>query len=144
MTKFCCHRINTIKELENIPTKYGVELDLRDSINGNIHLCHDPFLLGEDFELFLQKYDHSFIILNIKSERIEWKILELLKKYNILNYFFLDCSFPMIYQLSEKNENKIALRFSEYEGLDTIVKMKDRVSWVWIDCFSHNPLTYEI
>ena len=82
--------------------------------------------------------------MNIKSERIEWNVLKLLKKYNINNYFFLDSSFPMIYQLSTTGEKNIALRFSEFEGLDTIIKKKDKVKWVWIDCFTKNPLTFEI
>lgn len=142
---FCCHRINTIKELKQIPEKYGVEIDLRDNQeSSNIHLCHDPFELGEDFEEFLMNYNHSFIILNVKSEGIEWKIIDLLKKYNIENYFFLDSSFPMIYQLANKGERNIAIRFSEYEGLDTIINMKNKVSWVWVDCFTKNPLTLEI
>ena len=141
---YCCHRINTIKELKEIPKEYGIELDLRDNVKGDIHIAHDPFILGELFEEYLKHYHHSFIILNIKSERIEWKILELLQKYNIKDYFFLDSSFPMIYQLSIKNEKNIALRFSEFEGLDTIRNMKNKVKWVWIDCFTKNPLTLEI
>jgi len=79
---FSCHRINTIRELLTIPIEYGIELDLRDNINGNIHISHDPFIEGELFDEFLEYYNHSFIILNIKSERIEWKVLELLEKYN--------------------------------------------------------------
>jgi len=141
---FSCHRINTIKELKKIDTTYGVEVDLRDNMYGDLHLSHDPFILGELFEDYLKEYEHSFIILNIKSERIEWKILDLLKKYNIKNYFFLDSSFPMIYQMSNKNEKNIALRFSEFEGIDTIIEMKNKVSWVWVDCFTKNPLTPEI
>ena len=141
---FCCHRINTIAELKQIPTDYGIELDLRDNTYGGLHLSHDPFITGELFENYLKEYNHSFIILNIKSERIEWKVLDLLKKYNIKNYFFLDSSFPMIYQISNKNEKNIALRFSEFEGIDTIINMKNKVIWVWIDCFTINPLTPEI
>ena len=56
------------------------------------------------------------MILNIKSERIEYKVLNLLQKYNINNYFFLDSSFPMIYQLSEEGEKNIAVRYSEFES----------------------------
>lgn len=141
---FCSHRINTIDELKRIPRNYGIEIDLRDHINGDIYIAHDPFILGENFEEFLKYYHHSFIILNIKSERIEWKILELLQKYNIKDYFFLDSSFPMIYQLSTTGEKNIALRFSEFEGIDTIIKMKDKINWVWVDCFTSNPLTKDI
>jgi len=141
---YCCHRINTIAELTEIPIEYGIEIDLRDNVNGEIHLAHDPFILGELFEEYLKHYHHSFIILNIKSERIEWKILELLQKYNIKDYFFLDSSFPMIHQLVLSGEKNIALRFSEFEGLDTIRNMKNTLNWVWIDCFTQNPLTLEI
>lgn len=141
---YCCHRINTIAELTEIPIEYGIEIDLRDNVNGEIHLAHDPFILGELFEEYLKHYHHSFIILNIKSERIEWKILELLQKYNIKDYFFLDSSFPMIHQLVLSGEKNIALRFSEFEGLDTIRNMKNKVNWVWIDCFTKNPLDFKI
>jgi hypothetical protein len=144
MTRFCSHRINTIKELKEISIEYGIEIDLRDNVNGEIHLAHDPFILGELFEEYLKHYHHSFIILNIKSERIEWNVLKLLKKYNINNYFFLDSSFPMIHQLVLSGEKNIALRFSEFEGLDTIRNMKNTLNWVWIDCFTQNPLTLEI
>jgi bifunctional N-acetylglucosamine-1-phosphate-uridyltransferase/glucosamine-1-phosphate-acetyltransferase GlmU-like protein len=138
---FSCHRINTIQQLKEIPTHYGIEIDLRDDLNGAIHLSHDPFQEGELFSNFLQHYNHKFIILNIKSERIEYKVLELIKKYNITNYFFLDSSFPMIYKLSNEGEKNIAIRFSEFEGLDTVLAMKGKIDWVWVDCFTKNPLT---
>ena len=144
MLFFCCHRINTINELKNIPIKYGIEIDLRDNLNDEIYIEHDPFIEGELFDKFLQHYNHSFIILNIKSEGIEYKVLNLLKKYKINNYFFLDSSFPMIYKLSKDGEKNMAIRFSEFEGLDTILSMKGKVNWVWVDCFTRNPLTPEI
>ena len=140
---YFCHRINTIKELSSIPKKYGIELDLRDRKDGEIILCHDPFIDGELFDDFLKNYDKSSIILNIKSERIEHKVIELLKKYNITDYFFLDSSFPMIYTLSELGEKNIAVRFSEFESIESALLIKDRVKWVWIDCFNNFPLTKE-
>jgi hypothetical protein len=134
------HRINTVAELEKVPIEYGVEVDLRDSGNDLI-LAHDPFSTGELFENFLQRYRHAHIILNVKSERIEWRIMELLNKYKINDYFFLDSSFPMVIAMARRQEMKIALRFSEYEGLDTIRSMKQLINWVWVDCFSRTPLT---
>ena len=50
----------------------------------------------------------------------------------------------MIYKLSNEGEKNIALSFSEYEGLDTILSMKGKVNWVWVDCFTKNPLTKDI
>jgi bifunctional N-acetylglucosamine-1-phosphate-uridyltransferase/glucosamine-1-phosphate-acetyltransferase GlmU-like protein len=141
---FCCHRINTVEQLKKIPMYYGIEIDLRDNFNGEIHLSHDPFQEGELFSNFLQYYNHKFIILNIKSERIEYKVIELIKKHNITQYFLLDSSFPMIYKLSNEGEKNIAVRFSEFEGLDTVLAMKGKIDWVWIDCFTKNPLTKKV
>ena len=140
---YISHRINTINELLTIPTEYGIEIDLRD-YNNDIILSHDPFSIGDIFEDFLKYYKHKFIILNIKSERIEYKILDLLKKYYIKDYFFLDSSFPMIYNLSKNGEKNIALRFSEYESVESVLLMKDKIKWVWVDCFDSFPLTTEI
>lgn len=142
--EFIAHRVNTIQELDGISTKYGVELDLRDSLTGRIYIQHNPFEPGEDFEEYLRHYKHGTMILNVKSERIELKIQELLKKYHIEKYFFLDSSFPMIKLLSDQGEEKIALRFSEYEGLDTVAAMQGKVRWVWVDCFSKLPLDSDI
>lgn len=142
--EFIAHRINKLEELEKLPKKYGVEIDLRDNVDGKIYINHDPFILGEDFEEYLKQYNHGTMILNIKSERIELKILELLKKYNIKDYFFLDSSFPMIKLLSDQGEKNIALRYSEYEGLDTLEKMQGKVDWVWVDCFTKLPIDNEI
>lgn len=140
--EFIAHRINTIDELKNVPHEFGVELDLRDKMD-RVIIQHDPFQEGEDFEEYLNHYHHETLILNIKSERIEFRILELIKKYNISKYFFLDSSFPMIKLLSDSGENNIALRYSEYEGLDTLVNMRGKIKWVWVDCFTKLPITKE-
>lgn len=134
------HRINTLNELEKIPYNTGVEIDIRDFQN-NLILQHDPFIGGELLEPFLEKFGNrkGNLILNIKSERIEFKIKELLEKYKIENYFFLDSSFPMIVNLLKQNESKIALRYSEYEKEDTIFNLAGKIDWIWIDCFSKIP-----
>lgn len=138
--KFIAHRINTVKELQNLPSEYGVELDLRDSVDGSIYIQHNPFEKGEDFETYLKEYHHGTMILNIKSERIELKVQELMARYGISDYFYLDSSFPMIYLLSKEGEHRIALRVSELEGLDTARKMTGKVDWIWLDCFTKIPI----
>lgn len=138
--EFISHRVNTVNDLKNTPVEFGVELDLRDNIDGSIYINHDPFVLGESFEDYLREYHHGTMILNIKSERIEYKVLDLLKKYNIEKYFFLDSSFPMIKALTDQGELNIALRYSEFEGIDTIRLMSGRAKWVWVDCFNSFPL----
>lgn len=137
---FISHRINTIEELRTIPENYGIEVDIRDYEN-KLVLCHDPFLKKESIEYFddyLKHYKHAFIILNIKSEGIEWEVKKLLNIYNITNYFFLDSSFPMIYKLLKQNETNIAIRYSEYESLPSFSGNKPK--YVWVDCFTQFPL----
>jgi len=134
---FYCHRINTIAELDNIDNDFGVELDIRDK-GEELVLVHDPYKDGELFSDYLKKFNKKSIILNIKSERVEYKVLEILKDFD--DYFFLDSSFPMIYQLSKIGERKIAIRFSEYEPLEGVIKCKNIINWVWVDCFSKFPL----
>ncbi|MDU5597919.1 MAG: hypothetical protein E6040_09520 [Lachnospiraceae bacterium] len=142
--EFISHRVNTVNDLKNTPIEFGVELDLRDNIDGSIYINHDPFVLGENFEDYLSNYHHGTMILNIKSERIEYKVLDLLKKYKIEKYFFLDSSFPMIKALTDQGELNIALRYSEFEGIDTIRLMSGRAKWVWVDCFNSFPLEEDI
>lgn len=133
--RYIAHRINTIKELKKVPEEYGVEVDLRDC-GGRLILQHEPFVDGENLKDYLKYYNHGTMILNVKSERIEFQVLELLKKYKVTDYFFLDSSFGMIYSLTKQGEKNMALRFSEFEGLDTILAMKGRLKWVWVDCFT--------
>ncbi|MBF0508716.1 MAG: hypothetical protein HQK57_07305 [Deltaproteobacteria bacterium] len=137
--EFIAHRINTIAALQKIPSEYGVELDLRDN-GARLILQHDPFKPGDDFEEYLRHYDHGTMVLNIKSERIEYRVLDLIRSHNIASYFFLDSSFPMIYALTETGEKNVAVRFSELEGLDTVMAMAGRADWVWVDCFTRLPI----
>ena len=139
--EFIAHRINTLAELKELPAEYGVELDLRDDLNGRIYIQHNPFEPGEDFETYLKNYHHGTMILNVKSERIELRILEMLPKYDVKSYFFLDSSFPMIYLLSKQGEKNVALRISELEGMDTARNMAGKIDWIWLDCFTKIPIS---
>ena len=145
MVHIIAHRINKISELKNLDNKYGLELDLRD-YGDRLLLAHDPFMTGreEDFDDFIKYYQHGTLILNIKSERIEERVKNILDQHNITDYFFLDSSFPMIRLLSLNGEKKIALRFSEFEGLDVLRNMQNKLDWVWVDCFSKLPINQEI
>jgi hypothetical protein len=144
--QFICHRINTFKELNKIDKQFGIEIDIRDDHkSGKLILAHDPFLEGESFEEYLKNYKNNRLILNIKSERVELECLNLLEKYNIQNYFFLDSSFPMIYLLNkEYKNNHIVCRFSEYENINFFLDNKDMFSTIWVDCFTKFPLNKEI
>jgi hypothetical protein len=133
---YIAHRINTIAELQTIPLEWGVEIDLRDC-GKRLILQHDPFKDGEDFEEWCKEYKHALLILNIKSEGIEWRVLEICKKYGIENFFFLDSSIPMIMKLKKEGERRIAVRYSEVEDLN--LELVRECQWVWIDCFTKYP-----
>ena len=95
------------------------------------------------FEPYAAEYAGSHrgtMILNVKSERIEHRILKIIKKYGIKRYFFLDSTFPMIKLLSDMGERNIAVRYSEYEGMDTVRAMAGKIGWVWVDTFTRLPL----
>ena len=144
---YIAHRINTIDELKSIPDDIGIELDLRDDSNSTdkkLYIQHDPFVPGEDFEHYLQEYKNKYMIINVKSERIEHRIIELLVKYGIEDYFFLDSSFPMINELISSGNHRVAIRFSEYEGVDTIRALAGKANWIWIDSFRELRLDYEL
>ena len=135
---YIAHRINTVAQLRRVPAHYGIEVDLRDH-GERLILQHDPFATGEDFEALLAEYRHRLIILNIKSERIEPRVLELLRKYGVREYFFLDSSFPMIRWLISQGERKVAVRFSEFEPAEMALALAGEVEWLWADCFTRMP-----
>jgi hypothetical protein len=139
---YIAHRINTVSQLREVPPEYGIEVDLRDR-GDRLILQHDPFGDGEDLEHFLPHYRHAMIILNVKSERIEHRARELMKRFNIVDYFFLDCSFPIIRTLVKQGEKRIAVRFSEYEPIESALALAGQVEWAWIDCFTKMPLDTE-
>ena len=134
------HRINKIKKLKTINPLFGVEIDIR-TYGNNLILSHDPFKKGDKLEDYLNEYRHGTLILNIKESGIENNVLSLIQKYdNVKNYFLLDVEFPYIFSVSKNNFKNIAIRFSEFESIDTVLKFKGLVDWVWIDTFTKLPL----
>jgi len=140
---YIAHRINTVQQLQSVPFDHGIELDLRDR-GERLILQHDPFKDGEDFSALLPHYRHSTMILNVKSEAIEPRVLEALRQAGTVgDYFFLDCSFPMMNRLIKMGEHRIAVRFSEHEPLAYAMALAGKVQWVWVDCFTRLPLDRE-
>jgi hypothetical protein len=136
------HRINTIEQLKLVPKEFGVELDLRPDAD-KIVIHHEPFQGGVDFEEWLKFYNHSFIILNTKAEGMEERLIALMERYKIDNYFFLDLSLPYLIKYMKKGVSRIAIRFSEYEPIEFVMKFAGKVEWLWIDCFTLLPLNDE-
>ena len=135
------HRVNKIKELTKLKSQYGVEIDIRD--NGkDLVVVHDPFKKGIKLKTYLKYYKHSFVIANIKSERIEEKVIKLFEKYRIKKYFFLDTSFPQIIKLIKKKYSNIAIRVSFFESIETAKKLKKKAKWIWYDTFFGIPKNF--
>lgn len=133
------HRINTIKELKEIPQNYGCEIDIRAN-GSDLVLNHEPFIGGENFIDYLDKYIHGLLVLNIKEAGIEQTVLSEIRKRNIKNFFLLDVEFPYIYRASREGERAIAIRYSEDEPIELVNNYKNKVGWVWIDTNTKLPL----
>ena len=137
------HRINTVERLRRLPTHWGVELDLRAD-GSELILHHDPFKGGERFVDFLAEYRHGLMVLNIKEAGIEDEVLRLVRARGITDCFLLDVEFPYLYRAARKGERAIAVRYSEDECIETVLKYKGRVDWVWIDTISKLPLDAKV
>ena len=138
--KIIKHRVNTIEELASVEPAYGVEIDLRNH-NGELILAHDPFSADlVHFIDWLKFYHHDMIVLNIKEEGLETKILEVVSALNVQNFFFLDQSFPFLFKTLISGESRTAIRFSDLESIDTVTRTLNmsvtKPKWLWIDSFS--------
>jgi hypothetical protein len=140
--KLIAHRRNTLNELLATPTKYGVEVDIR-SYGDKLVIHHDPFIKGESFEAWISCYQHGTLILNVKEEGLEARLIEMMKSKGIDDYFFLDQSFPFLIKWSKLGERRCAVRVSEFESIETAMFLAGKVDWVWVDCFTHFPLSRE-
>lgn len=136
------HRRNTLQDLQATPTKYGVEVDIR-SQGDRLIIHHDPFVEGASFEEWIAAYKHGTLILNVKEEGLEDRLLALMSKFGIEDFFFLDQSFPFLIRTSRTGETRCAARVSEFEAIDTALSLKGQIDWIWVDCFTRFPLTRE-
>tara|TARA_Y100000768_G_scaffold388875_1_gene388159 strand:+ start:5571 stop:6155 length:585 start_codon:yes stop_codon:yes gene_type:complete len=127
------HRVNNSKELKKININFGVEIDLR-SKNKDIYLHHDPFKKGELFSKWIKSFKHKLIVLNVKEEGLEPKILSILKRNNVRNYFFHDQTFSSL--IKNMHKTKVSVRYSEFEGLKKVNKLFNSIKWLWVDNFS--------
>ena len=128
------HRINTIKDLNEVPKKYGVEIDLRLHM-GEVVLAHNPFEGGDKFESWLNHFEHGTLILNVKEDGLEDIIVGMLSEKGISDYFFLDQPFPTLRKASQTGI-PTSIRLSEYENSPNFRDLT--VKWIWLDCFSGN------
>jgi hypothetical protein len=113
----------------------GVEIDLRSS-GDEIILAHDPFVNGELLKHWLTGWNGQFLVLNIKEEGLETRILEILSDFNVTEFFFLDQSFPFMMKSINSGDKRVAARVSDVEVINTAIN--SGAQWCWLDCFSGN------
>ena len=133
------HRVNGVEALAQVPKNFGAEIDLRTD-GSRIILNHDPWAGGEDFDQWLDLYDHGLLILNIKEAGIETEILRRVQARGVPRYFLLDVEFPYLYRASRAGERAIAVRYSEDEPIELVEHYRHRVDWVWIDTNTCLPI----
>tara|TARA_B110000014_G_scaffold264006_1_gene262852 strand:- start:1575 stop:2165 length:591 start_codon:yes stop_codon:yes gene_type:complete len=133
------HQVNKKKELLNTQKTYGVEVDIR-SYGERLIIHHDPFTDGEDFLDWITAYNHEALILNVKEEGLEERLISILREKKIENYFFLDQSFPFLMKTINSGESRVAIRVSEFESIETAMNLRGKVDWLWIDCFTKFPI----
>ena len=104
------HRIDTLKKVTNTNTKFGIEFDVR-SHNKKITIGHDPFNSKKLLDRHMRTLKNRFIVFDVKEEGIEDKIIQVIKKYKIKNYFLLNVTFPRInYFLKIRKKIDFSLR----------------------------------
>jgi hypothetical protein len=151
------HRVNTIEEARTIPNDMGVEVDVRDHA-GELIITHDPLDQQSTSIVKLKEYLRELnpsvaLILNLKTEGIEAKCIEIMQQYPDRLWFFLDMAMPVLVRFAFRTSSvgmqnygsqNLCVRFSEYEALEYALGFTGKAQWVWIDCFHRLPLTLEI
>lgn len=134
------HRVNTVEDLKKTPRELGIEIDIRES-GGKLVLSHEAFEGGTNFEEFLTHYSHAFMIIDVKEEGIEGKIIELMKKHGIIDYFLLNVNFPTILELASEGFRNMSARLSEYESIPH--GLEGKCDWLFIETFTKIPFDTE-
>jgi len=135
---FAEHRVNSVKRARDLPASLGAEIDLRTRDRG-IVLNHEPFQDGDLASDFFEAYGCRHLaplILNVKEDALEEELIHSCARFHIENYFFLDLAFPTLVRLSMQGFDKLAVRVSEYESLETAKRLSGKVRWAWVDSFT--------
>ncbi len=115
---------------------FGTETDFRDC-NQKLVIAHDPpsgdEMTAEDFFRLLCDHggSHLPLALNIKADSLQPYFVELLRKFEIKNYFFFDMSVPDALSYL-RAELPVFTRQSEVEVVPVFYR---QAQGVWLDAF---------
>ena len=123
---------------------FGTETDIRD-YNGELVISHniadEHCMSVEKFLKIYKKFNKNLpLALNIKADGLQIKLKELIKKFDINNYFVFDMSIPDGLQYL-KQDIKSFTRESEYE---TIPAFYNDAKGIWLDEFKSHWIDKEI
>lgn len=136
------HQTNTKTQIEKIQSNEGLQIDLRTD-NSDIICATAPYENGELFQDIAPFLSNRFVVFKIKSDGIENEVQTICKKHNISDYFFLNSSCDERVKMMEENNSNFAVRCSEYEPIRGSIAFAGKANWVWLDTYSHTPLTKE-
>jgi hypothetical protein len=149
------HRRNSIESLATTRQEFGVEIDIRSdvAVPGKLHLSHDPWTLGEDFDAWLAHFValgiQGPLVLNTKEDNLEDQIEARLKQCGVSHYFFLDTAPATLVRRCRAGLGAhMAARLSQYEPAESLSAYLDlppayRPAWLWVDCFDGCPIDEE-
>jgi len=133
--------------LNSFENGFGVEFDIRD-LDGEIVVSHDMPCLKDDimtFNEFLSLYqthgDNLKLAVNVKADGMQNSVINLLKKYNVTNYFLFDMSVPDAIAYYKKGLKNIFTRQSDYEDLPSFYSI---ASGVWMDEFEKEWISKDL
>jgi glycerophosphoryl diester phosphodiesterase len=125
---------------------FGTETDIRD-LNGELVISHDPptidcqyLTVANFFKIYKIWGDGLQLALNIKSDGLQKKLMQLIIDFNITNYFVFDMSIPDTIGFI-KNNTKFFTRQSEYEIDPAFYTQADGV---WLDEFNGHWIDDEV
>jgi hypothetical protein len=142
---FIRHRVNSGADLASVDPAQGVEIDLRSSGSGELHLAHDPWQDGERFRDWLAQFAarglRGPLIVNTKEDGLETRALEELERAGVRSFFFLDTTLPTLVRWTRSEGRRcFAVRCSQFEPPSLALAFKGLADWVWVDCFGAEPL----
>ncbi|MEW4562469.1 hypothetical protein AB1K70_08080 [Bremerella sp. JC770] len=121
---------------------HGIETDIRDC-GGRLVISHD-MTRGEEqtleafFALYNEAGSDGTLALNIKSDGLAASLLELIREYQIENYFCFDMSVP-----DSLHYQRLGLRFfARVSEVEPICSLTSSAAGVWIDAFYSEWYTF--
>lgn len=124
-----------MEALANTPRHLGLEVDIR-SDGKTLYIAHDAFVAGQEFEEWLDSYEHAFLIANVKEEGLEERLRTLFSEKGITEWAFLDQSFPYLVKELRQGFTNTMVRISEFESEQTALNFTTKPEWVWLDSFT--------